>query len=139
MASEYAALPRGRALILVMEQDPHFTKLERYFLEEAGFEVEFASDGIQGLEKARTLLPDIILTEILLPRMDGLNVCRAIKTDPRTRHIPVLVISILAADQRAQEAGADACLRKPLNDAMLLQSVTDLLARRMNGDAHGAN
>ena len=92
-------------------------RLERYFLEKAGFEVDFASDGEDGLERARARRPLTLITEVLLPKKDGLSVCRAIKSDPATRDIPVLVLSVLAAGERALLAGADAFLRKPLDDA----------------------
>jgi DNA-binding response OmpR family regulator len=119
----------GRALILVVEQEPHMRRLERFFLEQAGFTVEFADDGRKGLEAARRLVPDIVVTEILLAGLDGLSVCRALKADPETRSIIVLVFSILAAEQRAREAGADSFVRKPLNDVRLVETVEALLAR----------
>jgi two-component system response regulator MprA len=116
-----------RALILVVERDPHVKKLERFFLEQAGYRVEFADDGLQGLERARALMPRIVVTEIMLPRLDGLKVCRALKSDPTTKGIVVLVFSILSAEDRALEAGADAFLLKPLDDARLVVTVTKLL------------
>ncbi len=127
----------GRALILVVEQDPQMRRLERYFLEQAGFTVEFAADGDQGLETARRLLPDIVVAEILVAGLDGLSVCRALKADPATRSIAVLIFSILAAEQRAREAGADAFVRKPLDDARLVGSIEALLRQHRGaaGDA----
>ena len=118
----------GRALILVVEQDPHMRRLERFFLERSGFTVEFADDGRKGLEAARRLVPDILVAEILLAGLDGLSVCRALKADPKTRSIIVLVFSILAAEQRAREAGADGFVRKPLDDVRLVDTVEALLA-----------
>lgn len=122
--------PAEKVLILVVERDPHIKKLERFFLEEAGYRVEFADDGVQGLERARALVPRILVTEILLPGLDGLKVCRALKSDAATKDIVVLVFSILAAEDRALEAGADAFLRKPLDDARLVDTVTRLLGDR---------
>ena len=119
-----------KVLILVVERDPHIKKLERFFLEEAGYRVEFADDGVQGLERARALVPRILVTEILLPRLDGLRVCRALKSDSATKHLVVLVFSILAAEDRALEAGADAFLHKPLDDARLVDTVATLLRDR---------
>jgi len=119
--------PGDRALILVVERDGHVRALEKYFLEEAGFAVEFAEDGRAALERAVAVCPRILISEILVPKMDGLSVCRAIKADPRTRSISVLVFSILAAEERALEAGADAFLRKPLNQDRLVDSVRQLL------------
>jgi CheY-like chemotaxis protein len=120
--------PNGKALILVVERDPHIKKLERFFLEQAGYRVEFADDGLQGLERARALMPRILITEIMLPRLDGLKICRSLKSDPATKGIAVLVFSILSAEDRALEAGADAFLRKPLDDARLVDTVTKLIA-----------
>lgn len=117
------------ALILVVERDPHVKKLERFFLEQAGFKVEFADGGVQGLERARTLKPRIVVTEILLPGLDGLSVCRSIRSDAAMKHVLVLVFSILSAEQRAHDAGADAFLKKPLDDARLIETVNALLRK----------
>jgi DNA-binding response OmpR family regulator len=116
-----------RALILVVERDLHVRALEKYFLEEAGFDVDLVDDGRAALERARAIGPRILISEILVPKLDGLSVCRALKADPLTRSINVLIFSILAAEERAREAGADAFLRKPLNQDRLVDSVRELL------------
>lgn len=118
------------ALILVVERDPHVRELERYFLEEAGYAVEFAEDGLAALEQTRSLQPHILITEILVPRLDGLALCRKVKQDPTTRHIAVLVFSIMLAEGRAREAGADSFLRKPLAEKRLVETVRELIASR---------
>src|SRR5688500_9732224 len=84
-----------RALILVVERNPAVQRLERFFLEQAGYSVEFASDGVSALERTRHLCPEIVVTEILVPRLDGLSLCRALKADPNTRSIVVLIFSHL--------------------------------------------
>jgi DNA-binding response OmpR family regulator len=127
----------AKALILVVERDPHVRALEEYFLERAGYAVEFADDGNQALERARAILPEILISEILVPGLDGLSVCRCLKQDAKTRPIIVLIFSILAAEERAFEAGADAYLRKPLNDTLLVESV-DALLRQLRGTVDGA-
>jgi CheY-like chemotaxis protein len=134
-----ASAGEEKVLLLVLEQDPHIKQLERYFLERAGFQVEFAANGEEGLKRAQALLPSLVITEILIPRLDGLSVCRALKGDPRTRPIRVLMFSMLAAEQRALEAGADAFLRKPLDDALLLGTIQRLLEQRKGGGTHGAH
>jgi CheY-like chemotaxis protein len=116
------------ALILVVERDPHVRELEQYFLEEAGFAVEFADNGLAALELARSVQPHILITEILVPGLDGLALCRRIKADPETRQIAVLIFSILLAEKRAEEAGADSFLRKPLAEKRLVDTVRELLA-----------
>lgn len=124
----------GQALILVVERDPHIRELESYFLNEAGFAVEFAVDGAAALERARALRPDIIITEVLVPKMDGLALCRTVKRDPALRHIVVLVFSILAVQSRAHDAGADSFLMKPLAERRLVDTVRELLALRRSAE-----
>jgi DNA-binding response OmpR family regulator len=119
-----------RAIILVVERDPHVRDLEAFFLNEAGFGVEFAADGQAALEMAHEIKPDIIITEILVPKLDGLALCRSVKNDPALRLTVVLIFSILAAEGRAREAGADAFLMKPLAERRLVSTVRELLARR---------
>jgi two-component system response regulator MprA len=114
----------------VVERDPQVRELERYVLAEAGFAVEFAGDGEEALELARTRRPKLVITEILVPRLDGLAVCREIKRDPDLADVVVLIFSILSASVRAKEAGADAFLRKPLAERSLLSTVQELLSIR---------
>jgi CheY-like chemotaxis protein len=128
-----AAPATSHAVILVVERDPHVRDLERYFLEEAGYAVEFAEDGLAALEQARRLQPHILITEILVPQLDGLALCRRIKQDPATRRIAVLIFSILLAEGRAREAGADSFLRKPLAEKRLVETVRELIAARNEG------
>lgn len=128
-----------RALILVVERDPHVRELEQYFLEDAGYEVEFAEDGLAALRKARELHPQIVITEILVPKLDGLALCRALKGDPATRDIAVLVFSILMAEGRAREVGADSFLHKPLAEKRLVETVRELLAGRTHPAAQEAD
>src|SRR5687767_14642948 len=97
-----------KILILVVERDPHIRELEAHFLRQAGYAVEFARDGHDALAQAQKLLPDIVITEILVPGLDGLALCRRLKAEPKTNPIAVLVFSILAAGSRATEVGADA-------------------------------
>ena len=76
-----------KLLILVVERDPHVRELEAHFLNQAGFAVEFAVDGQAALEQAQRLVPDIVITEILVPKLDGLALCRQLKSDPTTRQM----------------------------------------------------
>ena len=105
-------------------------RLERYFLEQAGFSVEFTVDGVTALARARELRPKILVTEILVPKLDGLSLCRAIKSDPETGDILVMIFSHLQAEDRAGEAGADAFLTKPLDEVLLIETVDRLLASK---------
>jgi CheY-like chemotaxis protein len=116
-----------RALILVVERNPVVQRLERYFLEQAGYTVEFASDGLSALDRARELRPRIVVTEIMVPALDGLSLCHRLKADPRTAHAQVLIFSHLHAEDRAREAGADAFLLKPLSEELLIDTVEKLI------------
>ena len=112
----------------MVERDPHVRELEGYFLERAGYQVEFAEDGEQGLARVVEVRPDVVITEVLVPRLDGLAVCRRIKADEDLRATMVLVFSILAVAARAREAGADAFLLKPLAERSLVKTVEELLS-----------
>jgi two-component system response regulator MprA len=120
----------GKAIIMVVDRDPHIRELEAHFLGRAGYSVVFADHGESALIEARVAVPDIVITEILVPRIDGLALCRQLKADPRTRDVSVLVFSILAAAGRAREAGADSFLLKPLAEHALIETVDRLLEER---------
>jgi DNA-binding response OmpR family regulator len=128
-----------RAIILVVERDPHVRELERYFLEEAGYAVEFADDGAAALELARLVHPRIVITEILVPKLDGLALCRKLKEEPATRDITVLIFSLVLAADRARDAGADAFLRKPLAERRLVDTVRMLLAAHDGNSRKGSS
>ncbi len=115
------------ALILVVERNPMVQRLERFFLEQAGYSVDFTSDGLAALARVQELRPAILVTEILVPKLDGLSLCRRIKSEPETKNMLVLIFSHLQAEDRAHEAGADAFLLKPLNEELLIESVQRLL------------
>jgi two-component system phosphate regulon response regulator PhoB len=123
---------RQRALILVVERNPVVQRLERFFLEQAGYAVEFCSDGQSALERARELRPRIVVTEIMVPVLDGLSLCRIIKSEPRTAHARVLIFSHLHAEDRAREVFADAFLLKPVSEELLIGTVEKLIAFSMD-------
>jgi CheY-like chemotaxis protein len=117
-------------IVLIAERDRVVRDLESYALEQAGFRVEFADDGLEALARIRLSLPALLITEILLPRMDGLTLCRQLRDDPSTQDVPVIVFSVLSAQARAEEAGARACLRKPFVESLFLATVDQALATK---------
>jgi CheY-like chemotaxis protein len=119
--------------VLVVERDESVRTLQRFFLERAGYTVHFADDGVAALAHARDAGPALVITEILVPRLDGLTLCRALRDDPTTRDIPVVVFSILSAAARAADAGARAFLRKPLVESTFLAAVRDAIAVQSTG------
>jgi CheY-like chemotaxis protein len=114
--------------VLIAERDGVVRDLESYALERAGFRVEFVDDGQEALTRILLSPPALLITEILLPRMDGLTLCRQLRDDASTRDVPVIVFSVLSAQARAEEAGAKAYLRKPFVESLFLAMVDQALA-----------
>ena len=120
--------------VLVVDDDPVIQNLLRVNFEMEGYDVIVASDGVEGLERARREGPDIVVCDIMMPRMDGLTVARELKADPATAGIPILLLSAKAqeADVRAgTDAGADDYVTKPFDPLNLLERVAALLAARI--------
>jgi len=113
----------ARAVILIVERDRSVRELQLFFLNRAGFAVEFVDDGQCALDRVRVDAPAVLITEILIPKIDGLTLCRLVRNDPATDQVPVIVFSILAAAARATEAGAAAFLRKPLVESTFLAAI----------------
>jgi two-component system response regulator MprA len=126
MASENAS-----HVILIAERDPNVRELQSLFLKRAGYVVEFVDDGQLALDRARIVSPGLLVTEILVPKVDGLALCRQVRADPALCDLPVLVFSILAAGARAREAGATGFLRKPLVESSFLAEVARAIATRV--------
>jgi CheY-like chemotaxis protein len=101
-------------------------------LEDAGFRVEQAHNGLQALDKAIALQPDIVVTDLALPGIDGLQLCRRLRDESRTRHIPIIGItgyaSFAAEPDRATRAGCDAVFLKPCLPDEIVTEVNRLLA-----------
>jgi CheY-like chemotaxis protein len=111
--------------VFVVDRDPHVRRLVQHFL--AGlYEVECFDDGYAALDRARIAPPAVVVTEILTPLLDGLALCRLLKSDPATRRVPILVLSMLAAEERARTAGAEAFLQKPLERGRLVATLHGL-------------
>lgn len=132
MSGESDRVPR----ILVGERDPFMRNALARVLT-PHFRVEFAEDGQQVLQRARAERPAVIVLEALLPRGDGFQVCRQLKSDPATREIPVLLFTLLLAEERGRQAGADAYLQKPLRGELLLSTIEQLLEGGPASNGHG--
>jgi CheY-like chemotaxis protein len=121
------------ATVLVVDDDPVIQKLLQVNFEMEGYTVLTAGDGLEGVERARADNPDIIICDIMMPRMDGLEVTKTLKGDPATASIPILLLSAKAqqADVAAGQAtGADDYVTKPFDPLDLLQRVASLLERK---------
>jgi two-component system sensor histidine kinase/response regulator len=119
-----------KAKVLIVEDSQESIDLLVYFLKPAGYEITTAADGIEAIQMIEKSLPDIILLDIMLPRVDGFQVCERLKKNDRTFHIPVIMITALKELKdkiRALEAGADDFISKPFDSVELLARVKSLL------------
>ena len=121
-----------KATVLVVDDDPVIQRLLQVNFEMEDYTVITAGDGVEGLERARKEKPDIVLLDIMMPKMNGLEVCAALKGDPKTNGIPVILLSAKAqsADlQAGSDTGADDYVTKPFDPLELLEKVAEMLAR----------
>lgn len=117
--------------ILVVEDVPLGLAVLRTRLEAEGFSVLTARDGIEALEQAREGHPDLMLLDLMLPRLSGERVCQELRADPRTRTLPIVVLSARVQEAerlRAIAAGADAFIAKPYDMARLVEEIHARLA-----------
>ncbi len=117
--------------VLVVEDEPTIRHVLKLQLESYGFEVETEENGVAGLARASTMMPDLILLDVMMPEMDGLEVCRAIRASQRTLHIPVIMLTAKtdSSDKvSGLEAGANDYLEKPFAVQELLARVRGVLA-----------
>jgi two-component system cell cycle response regulator DivK len=120
-----------RALVLLVEDDRDGRILFAEWLMQAGFRVEQAHNGLQALERAFDLLPDVILTDLNIPGIDGYELTRRLKGDARTRWIPILAVTgyvpFTQDPSRADRAGCDAVLPKPCDPNELVVTLARLI------------
>ncbi|MFG0305434.1 MAG: response regulator [Phycisphaerales bacterium JB040] len=119
--------------VLVVDDNAHNVELLMAYLEDLGGPVRAASDGMEAISSIEQSPPDLVLLDIMMPRMSGFQVCEKIKANPATRDIPVIMVTALneAGDvERALDAGADDFLTKPVNKLELLTRVKSLLRVR---------
>lgn len=118
------------ARVLVVDDEPDLVRILEFGLKAAGYQVDTANDGQEGLKKARELKPDIILLDLMLPKLDGYKVCRLLKFDERYKHIPIMILSARTqeGDQNlATEMGANRFMTKPYEFAEILEHIKALL------------
>lgn len=116
--------------ILLVDDEKDLVETVSFRLQAAGYEVVPAYDGQEGLEKARSLKPNLIILDLMLPRMDGYKVCRLLKFDEKYKGIPVIMFTARAQDSDRQmglQVGADAYITKPFEPQVLLNKIKELL------------
>lgn len=117
--------------ILVVDDEPMTRTLLRMMLAPANFQVFEAEDGADAIEKVREHMPDIIIMDVMMPNMNGLDACQVIRSDETVAHIPILILSAKThpkAVEEGLEAGATRYLTKPVSRVVLLQHVQEVLS-----------
>lgn len=130
----------AKPLVLLVEDEAALAAMLRYNLERQGFRVEEAGDGQEALHRLAEIAPDLVLLDWMLPGVSGLEVCRQMRRRPRTRDVPVIMVTARAEDQdavRGLDTGADDFVTKPFNMDALLARMRALLRRTGAAPAKG--
>jgi two-component system cell cycle response regulator DivK len=116
--------------ILIIEDEPRNMKLLRDLLQRFGYETMEATGGEQGVELAKARIPNLILMDIMMPKMDGYEATQILKADTKTKHIPIIALTSYAMKgdrERALEAGCDGYIAKPVDIQEILKAVEHFL------------
>ena len=148
MAAHNDATMSVLPLVLIVEDDPETRQFYSRAFESAGFRTAQAHNGHQALEKAIDVLPDLVVADIAIRGMDGIELCRRLRTDPRAQAVPVLAITGYGDrdyEDRARAAGADQVLIKPCAAELLVDEARRLIPVRVAAgrsglaDEHGSS
>lgn len=124
--------------ILVVDDDPSSIKLIQHVLELEGYDVVVAENGLQALKKAASENPDFVILDLMLPGVDGFEVCRRMRKESNTAHVPILILSGKEDEANMVEAfkvGADAYMIKPFKSPELRGQIRKLLAAQSTNSA----
>jgi len=124
------AMPR----ILLVDDEPDLLQLLRYRLEREGFEVFWAEDGQEALQKLREIRPDLVVLDVMMPRMDGVETCKRIRNDAVFAQVPILMLTARTTENDeilGLEAGADDYLPKPISTHLFISRLRALLRRTL--------
>jgi len=119
-----------RKKILLVEDDAELVELLTFNLKKAGFAIGTAADGIEAIKKARSVGPDLVLLDIMLPELDGFAVCEMLRREPATASIPIIMLTALSSELArftGLDAGADDYITKPFNLKELVSRVEGFL------------
>jgi two-component system alkaline phosphatase synthesis response regulator PhoP len=119
--------------ILVIEDDPSTLRLTKYILEQEGYQVLTAPNGLEGLRKAKNEELDLIILDIVLPGVDGFEICHRLRAEPQTAQLPILMVSAKAREidkATGLKMGADDYIIKPADPSEIVSRVESLLAKK---------
>ena len=118
--------------ILIVEDDPSFSRAINHIIQKEGYDVITASNGMTGLRMAKEDNPDLLILDVMLPGLDGFEICNRLRHEPQTAKLPIIMLS--AKGQEADKTtglkvGANEYLTKPVDRVVLLEKLTSLLAK----------
>lgn len=120
------------ARILVVEDDPHILRQIEYNLSVSGYDVETAAGGVEALKKLMLRRPDLLITDVMMPEMDGYELVASVRRDTELADLPIILLTARTQDSdvmQGYQSGADMYLTKPFNPAELIQFVQRILGR----------
>jgi two-component system, OmpR family, alkaline phosphatase synthesis response regulator PhoP len=124
-----ASATRGKK-ILVIDDDPEIVRIIRYMLRDAGCQVSYAYNALDGIQKAKTEKPDVVLTDLAMPNVSGIGVIDEIRSHPETQRIPIIIVTAHACEsisQVARQRGSIGCVSKPFTAQQLLKQIQQAL------------
>jgi len=116
--------------VLLVDDSNTVLLMEKMILAKGPFEIIVARDGIEGIEKAKSEQPDVILLDVMMPRLDGLSACAVLRSDAATAHIPVIMVTTRAEEANIETAFRNGCtdyVTKPINGLELLAKLNNIL------------
>ncbi len=116
--------------ILIVDDEAEIVKAVQIRLEHEGYEVLVAADGQEGLAKAKTESPDLVVLDVMLPKLDGFEVCRFLKFDEKYKKIPIIMLTARAQkidEDTSKQVGADAYIAKPFDRGAVIAKIKELL------------
>lgn len=127
-------MPDSNQKILIVDDDPDILELLTYNLEKEGYNVKTAQNGIKGVEKAKSYIPDLILMDIMMPQQDGVETCRHIRNIPELKNVYIIFLTARSeeySEVAAFESGADDYITKPIKPRALISRIKALFRREV--------
>jgi len=126
-------------MVVLVDDEPNIRETVAFILEAEGLEVETGSDGVEGLEAVKRCKPKVVLLDVMMPRMDGYEVCQAIRRDAELAGVFILILTARGQksdEVKALEVGADLYMSKPFDDEVVLQVIQEVFEGRL-ASRHG--
>lgn len=123
----------AKAHVLVVDDEEDILELVQYHLQKEGYQVTCVTSGEEGLEAVRSTPPDLVILDLMLPGIDGLEICKILKDDPKTRHVPILMLTARGEEAdivTGLELGADDYITKPFSHQVLIARIRTIFRRK---------